>query len=77
MKNNSTGTPPPKKTNAALKYTGLGFQMLAIIALAVFGGIQLDRYFHTPDIFTVILSLLGVVTGIYLAIKDFIRPKKK
>jgi F0F1-type ATP synthase assembly protein I len=77
MKNKPSDIPPYKNTNAALKYTGLAFQMLAVIGLGVFAGIQLDRYFRTPDIFTVILSLLGVVTGIYLAIRDFIRPKKK
>lgn len=66
-----------KPTNTALKYTGIAFQMLAIIVFSVFIGIKLDGWLHTSDIFTVVLSLMGVVVGIYIAIKDFIKPKKK
>lgn len=77
MKTNDPADKDQKSNNTALKYTGLAFQMLAIIAIGVFAGIKLDQYFKTPDIFTVVLSLLAVITGIYLAIKDFIKPKKK
>jgi len=77
MKNSSTPNPEKKPVNSALKYTGLGFQMLAIISISVFLGIKLDQWLHTPQIFTIVLSLVGVVGGIYLAIKDFIKPKKK
>lgn len=77
MKTNSTPDPDKKPVNNALKYTGLGFQMLASIGISVFLGIKLDQWLHTHQIFTVILSLVGVVGGIYLAIKDFIKPKKK
>ena len=77
MKNKNGQDPEKKSPNAALKYTGIGFQMLAIIGISVFAGVKLDRWLHTPDIFTIILSLLGVVAGIYVAIKDFIKPKKK
>jgi ATP synthase protein I len=78
MKNKvPTGPEEKKPTNTALKYTGIGFQMLAIIAIGVFAGIKADQYFKTPDIFTVVLSLISVVAAIYIAIKDFIKPKKK
>lgn len=78
MKTDSSSPQPKKKpTNDALKYTGLGFQMLAIIGIGVFAGIKLDQWLHTPDIFTIILSLLSVVLGIYVVIKDFIKPKEK
>jgi len=77
MKTDSPSPQPKKKpTNDALKYTGLGFQMLAIIGIGVFLGIKLDQWLHTPDIFTIILSLVSVVLGIYVVIKDFIQPKK-
>ncbi len=76
MKNDSSPH-PDKKPNDALKYTGLGFQMLAIIGIGVFAGIKLDQWLGTPDIFTIILSLLSVVLGIYVVIKDFINPKQK
>jgi len=55
------------------KYSGLGFQMLAIIFIGVFGGVKLDEYLKLEfPIFTVVLSLLSVVLAIYFAIKDFL-----
>jgi len=56
------------------KYSGLAFQMIAIIALMTWGGVKLDKVLglSTP-VFTIILSLLGVFAGIYVAIKDFIK----
>lgn len=77
MKNKFTPDPEKKPVNNALKYTSLGFQMLITIGISVFLGIKLDQWLHTHQIFTIILSLVGVVAGIYLAIKDFIKPKKK
>jgi len=51
--------------------------MLVIILLCVFAGIKLDDWVHAIEfpLFTLILSLVGVVLGIYYAIKDFIRFK--
>lgn len=56
------------------RFTGIGFQMIAIILISVWGGIKLDKLFlfETP-VFTAILSLLGVFAAIYTAIKDFIK----
>ena len=56
------------------RYTGLGVQMIVIILVTVWGGIKLDKLFGlvTP-VFTVILSLLGVLAAIYTAVKDFIK----
>lgn len=60
--------------NNYAKYSGIAFQMVAIIALTTWGGIKLDKLtgFETP-VFTIILSLLGVFAAIYTAIKDFIK----
>ena len=76
---NSQPNPKPEKKqpNVALKYSGMAFQMLAVIAIGVFGGIKLDEYLHTGQIFTIVLSLISICAGIYLAIKDFIKPGKK
>jgi len=48
--------------------------MIVIIGVMTWCGVKLDKVLglSTP-VFTVILSLLGVFTGIYTAIKDFIR----
>ena len=56
------------------KYSGLAFQMLAIIGAMTWLGVKLDKILNlnTP-VFTIILSLLGVFAGIYTAIKDFLR----
>lgn len=64
--NNSLGT--------YAKYTGLGVQMVVIILITVWGGMKLDKLvgLETP-VFTIVLSLLGVITAIYTAIKDFIK----
>jgi ATP synthase protein I len=56
------------------RYTGLGFQMIFIILVAVWGGIKLDDLFSIHShLFTIILSLLGVFAAIYFAVKDFIK----
>lgn len=75
---NSAGNPDPgkKQPNTALKYSGMAFQMLAIIAIGVFGGIKLDKYLHSGQIFTIVLSLVSIFAGIYIVIKDFIKPQK-
>ncbi|MDX9725649.1 MAG: AtpZ/AtpI family protein [Bacteroidales bacterium] len=56
------------------KYSGLAFQMIVIIAVMTFLGIELDKWlnFEKP-VFTVVLSLFGVFAGIYTAVKDFLR----
>ena len=60
--------------NDFAKYSGIAFQMVAIIGLTTWGGIKLDKLagFETP-VFTIILSLFGVIAAIYTAIKDFIK----
>ena len=72
----------PQKAARNLKdyarYSNLGIQMIVVILLGVFGGIQLDKRLHMKfPVFTVVLSFIGVVLGIYIGLKDFIRTKKK
>jgi len=69
----------PKETDAdgmraLAKYSGLGFQMLAIIGIGAFAGIKLDAYFHTRNPwFTISLMLLGVVVALYQIIRSLTR----
>lgn len=52
------------------------FQMGAVIALFVWAGTKLDAWLSiTNKLFTIILSLLGIGAALYLALKDFIKPK--
>ena len=62
------------RLNDYAKYSGLAFQMGAIIGIAAWGGVKLDELVETnKPIFTIILSLLGVFAAIYITIKDFIK----
>ena len=56
----------PKLHNEALKYLGLGMQLLVTIALGVWGGIQLDKLtpFKFP-LFLVLLPLLALVLSFW------------
>lgn len=50
--------------------------MAVIIAVGVIGGIKLDEARgRDDDLFTIILSLLGVFTALYIVLKDFLIKK--
>ncbi|MFO7827643.1 MAG: AtpZ/AtpI family protein [Bacteroidales bacterium] len=71
-----------KKNKKALsnyaRYSAIAFQMIAIIVIGMFGGMQLDKWITGIEfpVFTVVLSISGVVFATYYAIKDFIKPGK-
>lgn len=54
------------------RYSTLGFQMLFVILLFVFGGMKLDDWVQGLDfpLFTLLGAIVGVVLGIYYAIRD-------
>jgi len=55
-------------------YSGLGFQMIAIIGVFTFIGYKIDeRMENQKPIFTAILSLLGVGISLYSVIKSVIK----
>jgi len=60
--------------NDYARYSGMAFQMLIIILIAVWGGTRLDKILElkTP-VFTIVLSLLGVFAALYTSLKDFIK----
>jgi F0F1-type ATP synthase assembly protein I len=58
------------------RYSGMVFQMIAIIGIMAFVGVKLDeRRGGEKPIFTAILSLLGVLAALYTSLKDFIGKK--
>lgn len=60
--------------NNFVRYSGMAFQMIAIILITAWGGVKLDKITGTgKPVFTIILSLLGVFAAIYTAVKDFIK----
>jgi len=63
-----------KPANIALKYSGMAFEMLAIIAVFTFIGKWIDdKYQLDPPIATVIFALLAVVVALYLTLKDLMK----
>jgi hypothetical protein len=63
-----------KPQKSSLQYTGMAIQMLVPIVIGFFAGMKLDNYLQNKiPLLTLILGLGGVATGIYLAIKDFIK----
>ena len=58
----------PNKPNELLQYAGMAAQIFALLAVAVFLGIQLDAYFNcTPVLVAVfpLLALLGIFYKVY------------
>ncbi len=58
------------------KYSGMAFQMIAIILVSVWAGTKLDEIFQRENpLFVIIFSLLGVFMALYVVLKDFIKFK--
>lgn len=58
------------------KYSGLGIQMGVIIAGLTWLGTFLDEKYRTAPLWTVILSLSGVIIALYIVIKEVINMTK-
>jgi F0F1-type ATP synthase assembly protein I len=75
--------PNPKKEKnnnddslrAYSRYSTIAIQMVVIIIAASLGGVQLDKLAGTRPLFTVILSLLGVASAMWLIIKEALRKQ--
>lgn len=68
-----------KAPSELVKYSAIGFQMIAIIVVGILGGMKLDKWITSIEfpVFTIVLSISGVIYATYFAIKDFIKPPKK
>jgi hypothetical protein len=71
---------PEKKKKQRLsdyvKYSGMVFQMAAIIGLGVYAGIKLDEYLGLKfPVFTLILSLFSITAAVYYVIRDILKKK--
>jgi hypothetical protein len=68
---------PQKQPNNLLKYSNLAIQMGLIIWIAVWAGQKLDSKFqYETPVFTITLSLVGIMAALYLVLKDLIKPRK-
>ncbi len=64
---------PKNSLNNYARYSGMAFQMLAIILVGVFGGYKLDEWLHTRPFLTIILSILAVFLSIYYVTRDLLK----
>lgn len=63
--------PNPQAPKDLLRFSGLAFQMAAIIGLGAWGGKKLDHRYQTQKpYFTVLLSLAAIAAALYMVIRD-------
>ncbi|WP_432803726.1 AtpZ/AtpI family protein [Chitinophaga horti] len=60
-----------KPSNAYLRYIGLGFQLIALIGLALFVGYKIDQWANMRfPLFMIVLSLLAIALLLWRIVKD-------
>lgn len=71
----------PKKNNPLAKYayfSGIGFQMIAIIGLFTYAGYRIDQSSESSTpLWTAIFALIGVCLSIYVVIRMVTGKKTK
>ncbi len=59
-----------KALDGYIKYSGLAFQMIAIIGICTFAGYKIDEYRQsTTLVFSALLGLFGVCVALYIIIR--------
>ena len=68
--------PDNKGVSKFLYFSGMGFQMIAIIGVFAYVGYRIDQAKgNEKPIFTAVFSLLGVGLSLYSVIKSILRNK--
>jgi len=66
-----------RSANGFIRYSTMAFEMVAVIGIFTFVGWKLDRWLENKfPVFLLIFTLSGVFTGIYTALKDFLKEGK-
>ena len=79
-KQNKKAQPPKhsKLLSSYIHYASLSFQMMAIMSIAVWAGLKLDKFFQLNfPVFLILLSLGATVLTIYLLIRKLTRTLHK
>lgn len=64
-------TKEKKSLNNYIRYSGIGFQMIAIIGICTFIGYEIDDYRHSTQlVFSALFGFLGVCASLYIVIKS-------
>ena len=71
--------PSPKESpiHQYAVYSNLAFEMGAVIALGVFGGIKLDSLLNISPLFTILCSLASIAVAMFLVIRSLTKPQNK
>lgn len=64
--------PKGKDARAWTRYMGIGAQLVGTIGVCVFIGLWLDGQLGTNPWLTIVLSLVGVIGGLYVSVKDLL-----
>jgi ATP synthase protein I len=71
MPENDPNIPEDRPMNNYVKYSGLGFQMIAIIGIFSFAGYKIDESAnHHVKWVTAVLSLTGVFISLYVVFRS-------
>ena len=65
-----------KPLSQFLKFSNIAIQMGVIIGFGTFAGSRLDLWLEKENLFTVLLSLLGVFGALYHVINEVIKLSK-
>ena len=76
--NKDLGQKPKEQLNSYARFSGIAFQMTAIISLGVYVGIKLDeKYPNKHNLFTLICSLVAIGMALYFVINKVSSISKK
>jgi hypothetical protein len=67
---------PSNSNRDLIRYAGLGSQILALLAAAVFLGLKGDQWLHTSPLLASVLPLVTLVGMFYKIYRDTSRKKK-
>lgn len=78
MSNKDQEQKPKEQLNTYVRFSGIGFQMIAIIGLGVYAGIKLDEYYPNKyNLFKIIFSLTSIMMALYFVINKVTKFSKK
>lgn len=66
-----------RQWDAGATYSGMAFQMGAIIALGTYGGVKLDRWLNLSPLFTIICAMASIALAMYVMIYQLTQNKDK
>jgi uncharacterized membrane protein YqjE len=62
------------KTTSMMRYAGLATQWLALLGIAVWGGLKLDERLHFRALFVIILPVIALIFSLWQLIRSLNKP---